>query len=251
MTYSQKLSSLLLFAIVATLALPFFIEMHWWYVPIIIFNYCLFKGVGSEIGAHRLWSHRSFKTSNRKKKIIMALHLIAGEGSCLSFVGVHRIHHANSDTKQDPHSPYHQGLFNTTFYLHNIYGFSNKLVADVLREPWMVKQHKHYFTWHLAIITLLSLISLTLLWFYAVNIVSSLVINYFVNVVSHKYGTQPYPYGVDQSRNCGWIKPILLGVELHNNHHHNPGSYTNAVHKGEWDMWAWIIRKFLANDISK
>lgn len=251
MTYSQKLSLLLMFAIIATLTLPFFIELHWWYIPIIIFNYCLFKGVGSEIGAHRLWSHRSFKTTKTKKKILMALHLIAGEGSCLSFVGVHRIHHANSDTEKDPHSPYHQSLFDTIFYRHNISEFKNKLIADVLREPWMVKQHKHYFTWHLAIIAILSLVSITVLWFYAVNIISSLIINYLVNITSHTIGQQPYQYGEDQSRNCRWIKPVLMGVDLHNNHHHNPGSYTNAIHLGEWDLWGWIIKRFLAYDLSK
>ena len=243
MTYSQKLSSLLIFAVVATLALPFFIDLHWWYVPIVIVNYLVFKGIGSEIGAHRLWSHRSFETTRFRKKIIMALQLISGEGSCLSFVGVHRLHHQNSDNEKDPHSPHHQGLFNVTFYLHNIYGLDKKQIADVLREPWMIAQHKHYFKWHVAIILLLGLTSLTLLWFYAINIISTLVINYCVNVVSHQWGSQPYPYKSDYSRNCWWIKPILLGVELHNNHHHNPGSYTNAIHPGEWDMWAWIIKK--------
>jgi len=237
MNYAVKLVALIVFAMILTVTLPLFIEIHWWYWPIVVLSYLTFKGIGSEVGAHRLWSHKSFETTRFRKKIIMVLQLIAGEGSCLSFVGIHRLHHANSDTELDPHSPHHNGILRTMFYIHNIYGFDKKLIADVLREPWMLKLHKHYFNIHLSIISILALTSLTLLWFYAINIVCTWVINNLVNVVTHMYGKQPYPYKTDQSRNCWWVEPILLGVGQHNTHHHNPSQTKLAWH----DIWGYII----------
>ena len=159
MNYAIKLLVLLISAMLATVILPFFIEMSWWYVPVVILAYLTFKGVGSEVGAHRLWSHKSFTTTRLRKKIIMILQLIAGEGSCLSFVGIHRLHHQHSDNKQDPHSPHHNGILRTMFYIHNIDSFDKKVIADVLREPWMLKLHKYYFQIHLAIILALVLTS--------------------------------------------------------------------------------------------
>ena len=240
MNYAIRLVVLLVSAMLATVILPFFIEMHWWYVPIVIVAYLAFKGVGSELGAHRLWSHKSFETTPGRKKIIMILQLIAGEGSCLSFVGIHRLHHQNSDNDKDPHSPHHNGILRTMFYLHRVYGFNSRLVSDVLREPFMLKLHKYYFQIHLAIILALILTSsYTLLWFYSINIVATWVINNLVNVVCHMYGKQPYPYKEDQSRNCWWVEPILLGVGQHNNHHSEPGASSN----GPYDFWGWIIER--------
>lgn len=244
MNYAVKLVSLLIFAMILTLVLPFYINMHWWFIPIVFVNYYLFKGVGSEIGAHRLWSHRSFETTSFRKKIIMVLQLIAGEGSCLSFVGIHRLHHANSDTPNDPHSPHHNGILRTMFYVHNVHGFNLKIVKDVLKEPWMLLLHKHYFKIHLAMIVLMAVTtSWTLLWFYSINIVATWVINNLVNVVCHWYGNQPYPYKTDQSRNCTWLKYILTGVELHNNHHHDAGNYSNVQHSNEYDWFAKVIER--------
>ena len=240
MNYAVKLVALIVFAMILTVTLPLFIEIHWWYWPIVVLSYLTFKGIGSEVGAHRLWSHKSFETTRFRKKIIMVLQLIAGEGSCLSFVGIHRLHHQNSDTPLDPHSPHHNGILRTMFYIHNIDGFDKKLIADVLREPWMLKLHKYYFHIHLAIILVLAgTMSYTLLWFYSINIVSTWVINNLVNVVTHMYGSQPYPYKTDQSRNNWWVEPILLGVGQHNLHHHDPG----LTKLGSHDLWGHIIER--------
>mgnify|MGYP003684124659 FL=1 len=240
MNYAIKLLVLLISAMLATVILPFFIEMSWWYVPVVILAYLTFKGVGSEVGAHRLWSHKSFTTTRLRKKIIMILQLIAGEGSCLSFVGIHRPHHQHSANKQDPPSPHHNGILRTMFYIHNIDSFDKKVIADVLREPWMLKLHKYYFQIHLAIILALVLTSsYTLLWFYSINIVATWVINNLVNIVCHMYGQQPYLYKTDHSRNCWWVEPVLLGVGQHNNHHKYPGATSN----GPYDFWGWIIKQ--------
>ena len=240
MNYAIKLVALLIFAMLSTVILPLFINMHWWYTPIVILAYLTFKGVGSEVGAHRLWSHKSFETTRYRKKIIMILQLLAGEGSCLSFVGIHRLHHQNSDTEKDPHSPHHNGIIRTMFYLHKIYGFDKKIIADVLREPWMLRLHKYYFQIHLAIIlALIFTMSYTLLWFYSVNIVATWVINNLVNVVTHMYGSQPYQYNTDQSRNNWWVEPVLLGVGQHNLHHHDP----SLTKLGKHDLWGYIINR--------
>jgi len=67
MNYAIKLVALLIFAMLSAVILPLFINMHWWYAPIVILAYLTFKGVGSEVGAHRLWSHKSFETTRYRK----------------------------------------------------------------------------------------------------------------------------------------------------------------------------------------
>ena len=240
MSYRTKLFLLNVFAVIISLTLPFFIDIPGYAIFVILGLYFLTKGLGSEIGAHRLWSHRSFEVGPVVKKILIALDTPAGEGSIIAFGGIHRLHHAHSDTNQDPHNP-KLGVFKATFYLHTADYLSPKMIVDLLKDSDLMWQHQNYFKIHLILIVLLTLISPLLLWFYAVNIVFTLWINFLVDVVCHTWGKNKHNLS-NNSKNNRWADIMLWGVGLHNNHHAQPKNYSNAWGGDYFDLWGSIIK---------
>jgi stearoyl-CoA desaturase (delta-9 desaturase) len=222
------------------LILPFYITLGW-ETPIIIFAlYFATKCIGSEVGAHRLWSHRSYATRPWIEKILIVLDTFAGEGSILAFAGIHRLHHQYSDTVDDPHNP-HTHPWRTTFFQHNTDKFNARLIKDLIANPWLVWQHKNYFKIQTVILLTLSLVSITALWYYAVNVLVTIWTDFLVDVVCHRWGSNDNGLS-NTSKNNRWAGIFLMGAHLHNNHHARPGEWNNAWGQYKFDLWAQIIR---------
>jgi stearoyl-CoA desaturase (delta-9 desaturase) len=235
--YKKKLLALVLVALLLTICLPVTISWHAWFIiPLLCYAT---KGLGSEVGAHRLWSHRSFETSTTYKKIMVVLQTLAGEGSIIGFVGVHRLHHLYSDTERDPHNP-KLGILRATFYQHRVGELNIRLIRDLFSEPWLIAQHKHYFKIQAGIFITLALLSPIALWYYSVNILATLWINFLVNVVCHTWGTNPNQLS-NNSKNNRLADLFLLGVGLHNNHHLRPSASNLNWSKTHIDVWAQVI----------
>tara|TARA_A100001015_G_scaffold303250_1_gene392608 strand:+ start:505 stop:861 length:357 start_codon:yes stop_codon:yes gene_type:complete len=62
------------------------------------------SGLGITAGAHRLWSHRSYKAKFTLRCFLMILISIANQGSIIHWSRDHRLHHRYSDTDLDPHN---------------------------------------------------------------------------------------------------------------------------------------------------
>lgn len=78
--------------------------------------YDIIGGFGITCGAHRLWSHRSYKASETFRWILMICNTIAFQGEIYYWVRDHRVHHKYSDTNADPHD-YSKGFLVFTFWL--------------------------------------------------------------------------------------------------------------------------------------
>lgn len=240
MSYKIKHLLLIIVSAILALALPFYIHIAW-YAPLIVFILCIItKGIGSEVGAHRLWTHGSFTTSKFWERVLIILDTLAGEGSIIAFAGVHRLHHRYSDTDKDPHNP-HTHMWGTIFYQHDTTEFNARLIKDLFKDKWLLAQHKHYFEIQAVLFVVIALISPVLLWYYAVNVWSTLWINYLVNVVCHKWGPKDNPQDNTSTNNC-WAGIFLLGAHLHNNHHARPWEYDNAWGNYKFDIFGNIIR---------
>ena len=61
-------------------------------------------GLGITAGAHRLWSHKSYKATKLLKYFLMILNSICNQGHLIYWCRDHRTHHKYSDTEKDPHS---------------------------------------------------------------------------------------------------------------------------------------------------
>ena len=67
------------------------------------------SGHGLTAGFHRMLTHRSFKAARWLKITLAVAGSLGMEGSVISWVANHRRHHAYTDKKGDPHSPYEYG----------------------------------------------------------------------------------------------------------------------------------------------
>jgi stearoyl-CoA desaturase (delta-9 desaturase) len=248
MSEKRQLLLLILFSIFLAVTLPFYISIGWEAAPIIFTVWFFTKGIGSEIGAHRLWSHRSFKTTRLNEKILIILDTLAGEGSIIAFAGIHKLHHRYSDTEHDPHNP-HTHLWQTFFLQSDTKKFDARLVKDLLSDPWLVFQHKNYFKIQIVIILSFALMSPVILWYYAINVLLTVWTDFVVNVPCHLWGKTTYELN-NTSKNNIWAMPVLLGAHLHNNHHAKPGEYDFAWEKNEFDLWGKIIKQIKISEIA-
>src|SRR5688572_20901865 len=104
--------------------------------------------LGVTVGFHRLFTHRSFKTSPFMRGVFAVLGSAAIEGPVISWVADHRKHHAFSDRPGDPHSPHvdHgsgwrgalRGLAHAHvgwLFLHTHRGRRTRYAPDLLADP--------------------------------------------------------------------------------------------------------------------
>ena len=63
-------------------------------------------GLGITVGFHRLFTHRSFKTTRAVRALLAVCGSMAVEGPVIEWVATHRQHHRFSDHEGDPHSPH-------------------------------------------------------------------------------------------------------------------------------------------------
>ena len=68
------------------------------------------SGMGITCGAHRLWTHRSFKASFPLQVFLCIGQCIAGQNCIFVWSRDHRVHHKYSDTDGDPHN-INRGVF--------------------------------------------------------------------------------------------------------------------------------------------
>ena len=79
--------------------------LHWQDLVILAVSY-LITGIGITVGFHRLFTHRSFKTTRLVRALFAAFGSAAVEGPVIEWVSTHRKHHRFSDLAGDPHSPH-------------------------------------------------------------------------------------------------------------------------------------------------
>ena len=79
--------------------------LHWQDLLVLAVTYTL-TGLGITVGYHRLFTHRSFKTTRSVRVMLAVLGSMAVEGPVLEWVATHRKHHRFSDHPGDPHSPH-------------------------------------------------------------------------------------------------------------------------------------------------
>jgi len=233
-------------------------------------------GLGITVGFHRLFTHRSFKTSAPLRAIFAALGSAAVEGPVISWVADHRKHHVFSDEEGDPHSPHvgHgtgwrgtlRGLFHAHLgwlFIHTQRGSKTRFAPDLLKDPvikfvdatfvlWVVVGLAIPFGlgWALGGTVIAGLTGL--LWGGAVRMFVLHHATYSINSLCHMFGRQPFNTK-DESRNLGWIALLTFGEGWHNNHHAFPTSAIHGLRRWQFDPSAiliWALEKLgLAWDV--
>ena len=241
----HNLNLLTMFSALVTLLGVFHLEMFTWtnFIIMIAVFYVL-NILGIWMTLHRYYSHKAFEFNHPITKWIFTIvAILAGRGSPLGWVYIHRQHHAYSDTTKDPHSPKNTGykLFGFS-HMKNQEGEMKLFLVKELMTPVQLFIHKWYMLIILSFIVLLGLINIELLYFaWIVPIFLIQLSQYNFNYFGHMYGYRNFNTA-DDSRNNKWLFPAILGEAWHNNHHGNPLSITTQLRWWEFDPAAFIIR---------
>lgn len=240
---SLRIIQLLSLAIL--LVSPFVAAFSWHYVLLAIIMFYAYSILGISMMLHRYYSHKSFKLNNVFKWFFTVFAVLAGRGSPLGWVYIHRVHHATSDTEKDPHSPHNKDFTFVGFKPTNT-KFNPFIVKELLTPPHL-NIDKYYLLFILAFLLLLSIVNYNLviyMWAIPVFIVSitQTMFNYFCHMNGYRnFETK------DRSTNNVYLWPFILGDAWHNNHHAHAEKVCTTVKNYEFDPVCMLIN-LIRND---
>jgi stearoyl-CoA desaturase (delta-9 desaturase) len=235
-------------------------------------------GAGITVGFHRLFTHRSFKTSRALRALFAVLGSMAVEGSVIEWVATHRKHHSYSDRPGDPHSPHAdrtpgwRGALRGLLHAHVGWMFRGQDMANPSRyaKDLMADRDLRFISrtfplwvaaglalpFGLGVLLSGSIVGglTALLWGGLVRIFLLHHATFSINSLCHFFGRRPFGTA-DESRNLAWLAPITFGEAWHNNHHAFPTSARHGLGPHQIDPGAWVIggleRLHLAWDVVK
>jgi stearoyl-CoA desaturase (delta-9 desaturase) len=237
--------------------------LRWPDLVVLAVTYTL-TGLGITVGFHRLFTHRSFKTSPAMRGLLGAFGSAAVEGPLIEWVSNHRKHHQFSDQPGDPHSPHvdhgvgWRGALKGLFHAHVGWIFNGDAMADeqrygkdLLADPVARFVDRMFVLWVLAGLafpfglgyaltgTLAGALT-GLLWGGAVRMFLLHHATFSINSLCHYFGSRRFATD-DQSRNVLWLALPTLGEAWHNNHHAFPTSARHGLRWWQLDPSAWLI----------
>jgi stearoyl-CoA desaturase (Delta-9 desaturase) len=238
-------------------------SLHPWNLALLVVLYLL-TGVGTSVGFHRLFTHRSFKTSRPIKIGLGILGSMAAQGPVLQWAATHRRHHEAADSPGDPHTPHRgsgheeDGAIRGLLYAHVGWMFSSqeganpdRYIPDLLADEDVCWLNRTFLLWVVVGLALPFLAGLALtgtwagamaglLWGGLVRVFLLQHATFSVNSICHSLGARRFQTR-DASRNVWWLSLITFGEGWHNNHHAFPNSARFGLMRGEADPGGWLI----------
>lgn len=237
--------------------------LHWQDLVVLALMYTL-TGLGITVGYHRLFTHRSFKTTRTLRALLAVLGSMAIEGPVIEWVATHRKHHRFSDQAGDPHSPHvdqtpgWRGALRGLSHAHFGWMFRGQDMAnparyakDLLVDPDLRFISRTFPVWVLAGFALPFGLGVALtgsviggltgvLWGGAVRVLLLHHATFSINSLCHYFGRRPFATS-DQSHNLAWLAPLAFGEAWHNNHHAFPTSARHGLSRWQVDLGGWLI----------
>jgi stearoyl-CoA desaturase (delta-9 desaturase) len=218
-------------------------------------------GMGTGIGFHRYFSHKSYLTYPWVAYLLGAAGSMSFQSSLLTWVTDHRRHHAQTDHCGDAHSPIvdghcdHPNTLKGLFYSHigwmfddtvtdlNIYG------RDLARDPIIRFYTRTHYLWPVLSLAIPAAIGYAFggaadAWgcVFAACLRTALFQHsvWAVNSFGHTFGYQNYDLG-NKSMNNVFLAAVTFGDGYHNNHHRYPRSAFHGLRKYEIDFNGILI----------
>lgn len=217
------------------------------------FAYMAFTGLAITAGYHRLWAHKAYKTHWS----IRLWHAIWGAAACqnsiLAWASDHRIHHRFVDEPdKDPYA-----ATNGFWFSHIGWIFRNnprhvtpdENSKDLMRDPIVMWQHKHFWKINFAVnggLTLALGLAVDRMWgVFLLAFLLRTVLNhhftFFINSLAHIWGSRPYS-DQNTARDNPFLALVTYGEGYHNFHHAFQSDYRNGVRWWHFDPSKWIIK---------
>ncbi|XP_053644453.1 acyl-CoA Delta-9 desaturase [Cherax quadricarinatus] len=203
--------------------------------------------LGITMGAHRLWSHRSFKATLPLRVILAVFQTLSFQNDIFEWARDHRVHHKYSETDADPHNARRGFFFSHMGWLMyrkhpDVITKGRTLdVSDLQEDKIVMWQRKHYVPLVVTACFVLPTVIPWVLWeehpvtalmvagFLRYNIV--LHVTWFVNSLAHWVGSKPFDKNIYPSQNP-IVAYLALGEGWHNYHHVFPWDYRTAEFGG-------------------
>ncbi|CAG2168508.1 unnamed protein product [Oppiella nova] len=233
------------------------------YTSVYFFLVGILSSFGILAGAHRLWSHRSYKAKWQLRLLLAVLQTLALQNDIYDWSRDHRVHHRYSETDADPHNAKRGFFFAHMGWLlckkHPEVIRKGKLVdmSDIWADPIVRFQKKYYYPL-IAIIWLLIPVSIPVYyfgesWYISILLncyryIVSLQNTWLVNSLAHMRGYKPYDKHINPRENHT-VAYLSLGEGYHNYHHTFPWDYSASEYgwKDNFnpatafiDFFAWI-----------
>lgn len=217
----------------------------------------VFHMVVCSIILHKYFTHKTFKVNRVWHFIFTYLGTLGLNGSVLAWVNMHRLHHATSDRKNDPHDPRKIGLLRSLFVFRGIEYTDNILLTtnlknckDLLNDKTVMFFHRNTCATVVLTYAVLSLVNPVLLTILLIATAVSFIGLFFTTYVYH-FAIPVLHYRnnqtIDNSQN-NWLSTILFpGEAYHNNHHNDPSKYNTAERWFEFDLSAVLINLIRKN----
>jgi stearoyl-CoA desaturase (delta-9 desaturase) len=204
-------------------------------------------GLGLAVGYHRLLTHRGFDTPKWVEYTLTVCGLLTLQSSHIKWIAVHRRHHQETDTFNDPHSPRNGFMHSHIGWMIYTEGrlsetpFLEKYAKDLMSDP--VHRFFHKFWWLPSTILALVLFAFdgieAILWGIFIPVAVGLHFTWLVNSVCHKFGSRMFETD-DDSKNNWWVALLTFGEGWHNNHHDKPVRARHGLHWYQIDF-SWML----------
>jgi fatty-acid desaturase len=226
--------------------------LFFWSWPALISAVILYWVAGSlgiGMGFHRLITHRGYKVPKPVEYFLVLCGTLAVEGGPIQWTVTHRIHHAHTDRKGDPHTPRDGGWWSHigwvvlgTAQAHD-QATVKRYAPDLLIQPFYVWLNRFFWV-PLAVLGLALLVFGgwgVMLWGVFLRLIIGLHATWLVNSATHLWGRRRFETNED-SRNSWWVALLTFGEGWHNNHHAHPTSARHGIKWYEVDPNWWGIR---------
>lgn len=209
---------------------------YWWVLTLI--GYVLFAMLGISAGYHRLFCHKGYEVNLFTKRILLYLAMLAGQGSPIYWIGIHRgYHHRYADTDKDAHSPRHGFWHSYILWMFKMKTMNIRSVVDLLRDKDMAFAHRHYQVIFWVSHLIFALLNFQM-WLYLMAFPIFITLHCFLaqTSITHLPWAGYRNYNVkDDSVNVIWLFPFVLGEAWHNNHH-GEGRNPNYGSRNWWEF---------------
>ncbi|CAL1678263.1 unnamed protein product [Lasius platythorax] len=199
--------------------------------------------LGVTAGAHRLWSHRSYKATLPLRIFLMICFSACAQNSIYKWVKNHRMHHKYSDTNTDPHNTQRGYFFTHIGWImmkeRPEYIEKSKQIdlSDVTSDAVVAFGEKYFLPLQFIFGFILPSMVPVYLWndTWTRAIISQAFIRYIltlnavwsVNSIAHAWGTRPYNKNIRPADN-DFVNYVTTGEGYHNYHHEFPWDYKSA-----------------------
>ncbi|KAJ6223378.1 hypothetical protein RDWZM_001923 [Blomia tropicalis] len=197
--------------------------------------------MGITAGAHRLWSHRSYKATLPLRILLMLLNSMALQNDIYVWCRDHRMHHKFSETDADPHNSKrgfffaHMGWLLCKKHPEVIEKGKSLNFNDLLDDPVVRFQRRFYIPLVLLFCFIVPTIVPVYLCGETVNnafftcaflrYCYILHCTWFVNSAAHMFGQQQYDKSIEPRENS-FVRYCSYGEGYHNYHHVFPYDYS-------------------------